>query len=283
MADALKDAGLHEDALRYYRPLRKTDEYADVGFFMAMGECCMALGRFEEAEECYLVVAEGDLGNVESRVQLAKLYELIGMTEQAFKYINEAVVLGRQASGRQRKRKDARLEHLAREFQAEDGTSPNSEVPTVRAAAESLMAGTSTSNNKKAAMTASSKRGADVETDWERTEHIRFLYSKMMQLRPKMDRGDIDATEDWLDIADALLRDFRSNRVFYPLQRSMVFSGYSRDAQRKAGKQKGKNIMDEAEEMADRLQESLGELQVDRPLVDFDSNSRCQERWLRNL
>ena len=82
----------------------------------------------------------------------------------------------------------------------------------------------------------------------------------MLQLQPAMGQGNDGATEDWLDIADALLRDFRSNRVFYPFQRRIVFMGYSREAQRKAGRLRSTTLMDEMQEMAGRLQESLGKL-----------------------
>lgn len=251
VADALKEVGLIEDALRYYKPIQQTGEYADVSFFMAMGECCMHLGQLEDAENCYLTVAEHDSRNVESRVQLAKLYENIGMTEQAFKYVNEAVLLGRQETGRQRRRKDTRLEQLAREFRTAE-ISP--ELPAKPITAVPLMETPGTVQT--AAPT--TRRGEELEVEGQRTELIQFLYSKMQQLQPRVNEGDINATEDWLDIADALLRDFRSNRVFYPLQRNMVFLGYSREAQRRAGKTKNKTLMDEMHEMAGRLQESLG-------------------------
>ena len=42
------------------------------------------------------------------------------------------------------------------------------------------------------------------------------------------------------------------------MQRNVVFMGYSREAQKKAGKHKGKSLLDEMQEMAGRLQESLG-------------------------
>lgn len=221
-----------------------------------MGECCLTLGKLEDAENCYLTVAEHDPRNVESRVQLAKLYESIGMTEQAFKYVNEAVLLGRQETGRQRRRKDTRLEQLAIEFKsAELGP----EAPALRAIAPKPLAeapATVLTTGPTAAATR--RRDEELEVEGQRTEHIQFLYSKMLQLQPMIREGNVDATEDWLDIADALLREFRSNRIFYPLQRHMVFLGYSREAQRKAGRHKHKTLMDEMQEMAGRLQESLG-------------------------
>jgi general transcription factor 3C polypeptide 3 (transcription factor C subunit 4) len=252
-ADALKEAGLFEDALRYYTPLQATDEYADVSFFMAMGECAACCGKASEAETYYLTVAEHDPTNVEVRVRLAKLYEANDMSEEALKYVNQAVMLGREETGRRRRRKDARIEQLTREFRAGG------------AGALRVIAPKPPSDVSAATLTisgAARNRVSQEELERNRSEQIRYLYSKMMELRPKMREGNPEVTEDWLDIADALLRDFRSNRVFYPLQRNMVFLGYSREAQRKAGKNRNKTLMDEMHEMAgrlqDRLQETLG-------------------------
>jgi general transcription factor 3C polypeptide 3 (transcription factor C subunit 4) len=155
------------------------------------------------------------------------------MTEQALRYVNDAVLLGRQEHRSNRRRKDTRLEELAREFKS------------VNVAA----------GPEDQSVEFSSALGSKGEA--ERTENIQFLFKKLTQLESKLQAGDAEATEDWLDIADALLREFRSNRIFYPLQRNVVFLGYSS----KAGKDA---LMDELQEMANRLQESLG---VIRPIV----------------
>ncbi|RDW70656.1 tetratricopeptide repeat protein [Aspergillus mulundensis] len=215
-ADALKEAELFEDALRFYKPIQQT-EYADVNFFMALGDCYRFLLELEDAENCYLTVSEHDSSHMESRVRLAKLYDGIGMREQALKYVNEAVLLGRQETRSNRRRKDTRLEELAREFRAVDLADESEEQPP---------------------------------GDMARTENVQFLYTKLMQLEAKLQARDADATEDWLDIADALLREFRSNRIFYPMQRNMVFLGYN-------SKGDSNSLMDELQEMANRLQEAL--------------------------
>ncbi|KAJ9283436.1 hypothetical protein DTO027B5_6152 [Paecilomyces variotii] len=280
VADALKDVGLIEDALRFYEPLQQTEEYADIGFFMAMGECYMACDRIEEAENCFLTVAEHDPKHVASRVNLAKLYENIGMTEQAFKYVNEAVLLGRQEtrSIRRRKRRDNRLGQLARGLMS---THIDGETPTYRSIApkevpQEAPAALMTAPTAAAAR----KRMRQEDLEGEGTEHIRFLYSKMMDLRQQMREGNMDATEDWLDIADALLWEFRSNRIFYPMQRNAVFMGYTREGQRSAGK--GKTMMDEMREMAGRLQESLGNV-AEEPLqtaIPTDYHGISFDEWL---
>ncbi|KAL4806915.1 hypothetical protein BDV18DRAFT_121499 [Aspergillus unguis] len=248
-ADALKEAEMFEDALRFYKPIQQT-EYADVSFFMAMGDCCRFMNELEDAENCYLTVAEYDAGNIESRVQLAKLYESIGMSEQALKYVNDAVLLGRQETRINRRRKDTRLEELAREFKSVD----------LAAEPESDQSSTAILGSKG---------------ETEKTENIQFLFKKLQQLESKLQEGDADATEDWLDIADALLREFRSNRAFYPVQRTAAFLGYANKS--------GKNaLMAEMQEMASRLQEALGTTEEEPPqsTIPTDYHGISFNEWL---
>ncbi|GMF68899.1 unnamed protein product [Aspergillus oryzae] len=218
----------------------------------------------EDAENCYLTVAEHDARNIESRVQLAKLYEGIGMTEQALKYVNEAVLLGRQETRGNRRRKDTRLEQLVMEFKLADGEIA---APGLSSALPHPVGNDGTAPTLTTKPAAVFGRKDSPESENERTESIQFLYTKLLQLQPKVKGGDLEATEDWLDIADALLREFRSNRVFYPLQRNAMFLGYSRDAHKKAGK---KTMMDEMQEMAGRLHESLGAIPTDYHGITFD-------------
>ncbi|KAE8396676.1 hypothetical protein BDV23DRAFT_143350 [Aspergillus alliaceus] len=279
VADALKEVGLFDDALRFYMPLQQTEEYADVSFFMAMGDCCRHLDRLEDAENCFLTVAEHDTRNIESRVQLAKLYEGIGMNEQALKYVNEAVLLGRQETRSHRRRKDTRLEQLVMEFKLAEG---DIVVPSLSSAVPNAIGNEVTAPALTSAPTNVLDRKESPESENERTENIRYLYTKLQQLQPKVKTGGLEATEDWLDIADALLREFRSNRVFYPLQRNVMFLGYSREAHKKAGKSKDRTMMDEMQEMAGRLQESLGTV-TDEPLqgaVPTDYHGITFDEWL---
>lgn len=277
VADALKDMGLAEEALRFYMPLQQTNEYADVSFFMAMGDCLRQLDKLEDAENCYLTVAEHDSRHIQSRVQLARLYDSLGMAEEALKYVNEAVLLERQEIRGDRRRKDTRLEQLVLEFKTADmgvdvGAAPLRPLAPKPAGDE----------GSTVTLTTVAGRKRSVEIGVDRTENVLYLYKKLSQLQPKVEEGNAEATEDWLDIADALLREFRSNRAFYPAQRSLTFLGYSRDAYKKGAKTKSDTIMDEMQEMASRLQESLGNV-PEEPLenvVPTDYHGISFDEWL---
>lgn len=249
VADALKELGLLEEALRFYEPIQHTSEHADVGFFLAMADCCMQLGKVEDAESCYLTVADHDSSNIESRAQLAKLYDSLGMPDQAYKYVNEAVLLSRQETRTRRRRKDARLEQLAAEFRRSGPVTfrPLAPKPTVQAETE----------------------GAQLPGEGGRTDDITFLYATLQQLEPKVKEGNLDAIEDWLDIADALLREFRSNRIFYPMARTTEFSGYVSQTSRRGNGSKENTFLTEMEEIAGRLQKSRGKIRMNMLFFSF--------------
>lgn len=265
-ADALKEAGFCREALLFYAPLQYTQEFADTGLFLAMANCYLACRNDSDAESCLLTVVEYDRTNIEARAKLAKFYESIGMMDQALKYVTEAVDLGRQESIPMRRRRGggdlgSRIAELAREFcSTETGLGAHREVepeppktPDHGENAPMSFTGLAPLSNLK------ERRPEDrIATALQDAEQVRFLYQKLLEFQPAMRAGEEDATEDWLDIADALLRNFRTNRVFFPLQKRMMFAGYSREAHRKAGRMKDANIMDEVQELAGRIQAALG-------------------------
>lgn len=238
VADALKDHGLLEEALRFYWPIQETADHADIGYFMAMADCCVQLERYEDAETFYLTVTEHDLDHMESRFHLAKLYESLNMKDEAYKYINEAILIGRQQAG-SRRRKDTRLEQLAEDFRRK-------EPGYARPLAPKQAATFTTSVHDHETLLAPGE-------DTRRAEDAQFLYQRLRQLESHVKEGDQQAVEDWLDIADGLLRDFRSNRVFYPMVRAMEFQGYHK----KSDKNKEPTLLDQAQDMAARLHKIL--------------------------
>lgn len=231
-----------------------------------MANCYLACKNDSEAESCLLTVVEYDRANIEARAKLAKFYESIGMMDLALKFVTEAVDLGRQESIPMRRRKKggdprARIAELARElcpteFGANAQTETELEPPRSPAHNESVPI--SFTGPTPFPITKDRRPEDRIAAALQNAEQVRFLYQKLLEFQPAMRAGDEDGTEDWLDIADALLRNFRTNRVFFPLQKRMMFAGYSRDAHRKAGRLKGADIMDEVQELAGRIQSAMG-------------------------
>lgn len=265
-ANTLKDCGLFSDALQYYIPLQRYQEHTDTSLLVSMAECYSACKNNEAAENCYLMTVEYDENTIEVRVKLAKFYEKFGMFEQALKYINEASELGRQEFMTKRKRPFiTRIEQLANAFRSLDAQNAgiNQDIEERRRSRISVQTAEGLHNSRnKVSLTTSlpsalKKRAAEARFN-ALGDHIQYLHTKLLELRPEMRSGEPTVTEDWLDIADALICHFRSNRVFFPVQRSMSFLGNSKDGQKKSGKLKSATILNEVQETADRLQTALG-------------------------
>ncbi|KAI5299132.1 transcription factor TFIIIC subunit tfc4, partial [Ascosphaera pollenicola] len=215
--DALRDVGLWREALHFYQPLQHIPHCADTDLFVSMAKCYAGEGDPEAAENCYLTVVEYDENNVEARAGLAKFYDRLKMTEQALKFANEVIELECEDSYPRRKgaSRSARVEQLTRILRAKDAE--DGDLLPVRPIREqiadaygepetgpdlSLVASTSTATLQK-------RREAAIQhAPGTRREQIQYLHSKLVELAPAMRDGDAVATEDWLDIADALIRDF---------------------------------------------------------------------------
>lgn len=328
VADSLKAAGQFKEALRYYTPLVDSSEGQDTPLFIAAGECFQIGGDLDRAEECYRGAIAADEKNVEARVKLAKMLEDIGEADEAFRYINEAVALGRDASNRPQKRKyrrkaqglatdstptSSKIRELLPKGQIRDRTtlnrtsesqreSPKSgEIPeaeTDSASSIALIKNSTLSKTPGRSLYLPSKRSrwnqrlffgnegprprgraawrtptaeekaTAEELDRARTKHVQQLYTTLQTLQQPAREGNQEALEDWLDTADEMLRDFRSNRVFYPYERHQKFEGYDRASRAKQFRKKNVKLKDLAaedlnasllEDMAERLHRKSGQ------------------------
>ncbi|KAL8797603.1 MAG: hypothetical protein Q9182_007190 [Xanthomendoza sp. 2 TL-2023] len=58
VADALRDTGMYDEALRYYEPLQQMPGYMDISYYADMAVCYKAVGLGTEAKECNRIIAD---------------------------------------------------------------------------------------------------------------------------------------------------------------------------------------------------------------------------------
>ncbi len=80
LGSALLEQGRVETALPYFLLYRRIadsseDVELDAGLLVYQGRCHLALGDKEAAEECFIAAIEADDENIDSRYELAKMYE----------------------------------------------------------------------------------------------------------------------------------------------------------------------------------------------------------------
>jgi len=226
-------------------------DYTDTSFFTAMAKCYRAIGLVAEAEDCYQTIIEHDEKNVEARVHLAKMFEELGMPEQAFTYVNEVILLGRQDM--EPTKKDSYVVAAA-------VADVDSVMPTMLARRISRPGARKPTTSINVAEKEALERTRD--------NNIRMLHLRLLGLQGQMLAGDEESTAQWLDAARSLILDFRSNKLFFPWDKYVKFYGYSKEARRKALKPKTSEAIDEMEAMAGRLQGSLDSRLGDRTQIE---------------
>ena len=261
-ASALKKVGLYQEALKYYEPLLASKAYSDTEFLLGTGNCMLECGQDDTALNLFEEAKRADASNVEARLQLARLYNAKGLVAKARTNAQEAVTLGRQNLVRAQRRRYERREQREQRERAEkelklahnlkfsklkskprganpgiplwrEGTSKQS-IPVQDGPKPAKKADKEV--KKKAAAEAAATAKAAAAKD--KLADMEVKYSALLLLQEEVRAGHSEARDEWLDVADDMIRDFRSNRIFFPPERYIIFDGseggFRRHAHRRA-------------------------------------------------
>ncbi|KIX05535.1 uncharacterized protein Z518_06407 [Rhinocladiella mackenziei CBS 650.93] len=250
VARALYAAQEHNQALRYFEPLKEVNAYSDTDFWLGIAACSYICGNKVQAIECYEEAKSGDDNCGEARTQLSKLYADLGERAKAMENAREAVRIAASSVQRTEKRKYERKEQrLAREaaekalkqaYRLPSSIDQDNPIDRIEARLQrkrrrltrdkSVIAPRMIPPNRQE-RPLTSKPMTAVERETHRTENILRLYTTLVDSTEAMREGDEIARNTWMDCAEVLITDFRSNRVFYPAERHAAFTGYDREAQ----------------------------------------------------
>ncbi|KAL9098728.1 MAG: hypothetical protein Q9163_005663 [Psora crenata] len=202
-ANALRGRQYFEEALRYYQPLRRASAHSDASLFMEIALCYRAVGSKEEAEGCYKRILEHDPGSTEARVALWNMSKEIESLP---------------ADVARTRSLPSVFKHKSRRgFSAPSTRSSRSGIfPTL--APPSLASHNSTP---------SSTRQPDVVQVSAQSEEVQALFVRWQMLCDDRRSSECDDAA-WFEAARLLLRTFRDNRIFYPMDRHHKFYGYSK-------------------------------------------------------
>lgn len=253
-ANALYAIKEHEQALRYFEALRDVNAYSDVDFWLAIATCYYVTGDKLQAVDCYEAAKEADSECGEARTQLAKLYTDLEEKEKAMVNAREAIRIAEQATPqtdkRRYERKEQRLARKAAEnalkeaYRLRGPLAQGSAIDRIEArlqrrkTKEDMMSMRKPRQRKekpapqprpipKPHPPPPRKPMTPAEKDAYRTEAVTRLYTNLLENAEGMREGDELAVETWTNCAISLIMDFRSNRFFYPYERSLPFIGYS--------------------------------------------------------
>ena len=242
VAPKLLEAGLYQDSLAFYLALKRHPSLVTPSLYIAMGKCFLGDRLDFKAEDCFQTAIQMDDDNIEARMELAKMYELVGEQEQAFIYVNEVMSIKRSQNTRLRPG-----QKLGRRRARIDG--PPSE-PSEPQTDGSIMDNRVPRTYKTRRLAAPAEKQIQ---EAARAEQLQAQYYTMRTEHEGMRHGEARATNEWMDAARDLTDDFRSFKAFYPWDKYVKFLGYTGGSRAQAET----SLDSDLTAMAERLSRSL--------------------------
>jgi general transcription factor 3C polypeptide 3 (transcription factor C subunit 4) len=224
VGDALREARLHQEALRFYEPLKNRLEAVDSRFCFDLAICYQTLGRDEDYKNS-LQIFKRNARDPQYHIGLAKLYQSQGRDADMWHLIKQLRRVGKTKMVR-----DAGLPLVPPEVEQEAGQKPNA------GAARSPAVGTPSNREQSQEQPSAKRRYGEgrrlrqerIERDHQQDMIIGSLWQDMKALDQAVDAGDPEALSEWLGIANEVFDDFRDQQAFFPRDRHLKFIGYGR-------------------------------------------------------
>ena len=233
-ADALRLKCYYHESLSYYEPLQYVQGYTDAAYFADMAACYRAIGMKAEAKDCYQAIVDHDDCNVEAKLHLVRLYEELGMPDQAGAHVRDV------------------LSVTSRNWKRSGNVGALKQTATMSALGSSSY--TSTMLMPCPPRQVLRPRAIEKEVrEQAHTENVFALHLRLQELIEKARNGDMEFKIRWKAIAKSLIQDFKSNRAFYPYDKNVKFLGYSKQARTGPIRSKGGKIMQDVQSLAGRL------------------------------
>ncbi|CAL3964818.1 hypothetical protein PZA11_002263 [Diplocarpon coronariae] len=238
VADAMALKGHHELALAFYQPLRENPDHVDAAMLNTMGHCFVQEGNDSEAIAYLREAADLDPTHIESRMELARLYEKTNEAAHAFNLVNEVMMINRHQHASQKPRKRVSKKTMMKNLEAEAFLTPefaNRRISNSgrRARPESGDEGAPkvgrqpTREQTQASRLRRPRHNVLFEVAIEEARRLQLEYFTMVDNFDEMRSGNLDATSAWVGAATVLTNDFRGFKTFYPWEKYQKFLGYS--------------------------------------------------------
>ncbi|GAA5902958.1 hypothetical protein JCM6882_009654 [Rhodosporidiobolus microsporus] len=250
IGDAYYERAMYEAALDVFQLIAENEETNGPAAWFKIAQCHQATGDLEEAKECYENVVAEEPENIEAKLALAKVLEHLNEPARALQLIKDVITI--------------------REAQAvpEDGSEGGAR----------RRRSTWASREERAA------RRANRE-DAERARHAEFqmAFSRLDGLEARVQAGEDDAIQQWIEVATGLVDSFRSTRQLFPQDFKKKFVGMlGRPVGRPSGsgKKKERDIDADADQMADRLERTLDADEAEEPVEETSFRGLDFDQWV---
>ncbi|KAL5612537.1 uncharacterized protein BROUX77_002693 [Berkeleyomyces rouxiae] len=241
-AEQVFETDLLDRATPYFELLREIVGPEDAYVLFHLGQCYMGMGNTEAAEECFLATIEVDEGNIEARIELAKMYESAKEGEEALILVTEALALQHAQRGDEAGNADGETGNGSQPR----ARSKNTRNPRRRRRAPGMMP----ARFRPRRLGDPSQRR---KAEQERIKGLLDKYSEAQALRSKIYQGEGDMVPTWIIVVKELIDDFRSSKKFYTWDKYLKLLGRTSETD-ESQKEGSKSALDE---MAERLTKAV--------------------------
>ncbi|GAA5921558.1 hypothetical protein JCM1841_000569 [Sporobolomyces salmonicolor] len=231
IGEAYYENKMFEHALEVFQLMAECDETNGPAVWYKIAQCHQATGDWEDAKECYEHVVEEEPENVEAKLALARILEQLNEPARAMQLVRD--VMNRRAQ--------------------QDEDDDESEGP----GGARRRRRTWHSREERQALQKDREEA-------ERSRHAEFTaaFARLEHLDVAVSAGDEESKFQWLEIATRLVDSFRSTRQLFPSDFRKKFVGmmaprYGRRGRKGAKENRARDLEDEADLMANRLQRSM--------------------------
>lgn len=206
----LEEAQLFSDAIKFYLPLSRLEEFHIPELFTSIGKCFTELGRYQEAKEYYNYALELNPDNMD--IQLA-LVEILYYLDE----VDESQRLLESITARRKEAESA----ISDELKLQDDTSKGFER-AIETGNEALIQNKIIKPPKKGhRLTEAEKQ----ERDNRMKQNVIDKYNRLKRLYQGLEAGDQVAAKAWIQLASELIEIFSNVKNFFPKDRSRQFKG----------------------------------------------------------
>jgi general transcription factor 3C polypeptide 3 (transcription factor C subunit 4) len=220
IGDALREEQLHQDALRFYEPIQRQQEGVDSRFYFDIAICYQALGRTEDVNTTMEALRLFKRGARDANfyVGLAKLYQSQGKEAEMNSIIRQLKRMGKSdvviAAGLPCPRDTTRP--------------PGRKQTAIDDDEESLDDRGAGMYRSFRARSTRARRDKRLEQAKFRETIVQNLHNQARALEDEVASYDPNAVLDWMNIAEQLVDEFKTEKIFFPRERASKFTGYER-------------------------------------------------------
>ena len=203
-AQKLEAAQLFADAIKFYVPLSKIQEFQTAQLCSSLARCSTELGKYTDAKQYYNIALEMEPDNLDMMLSLVEVLYYLEEVEESQELLDRVNFL-RAIDQTQKTNEDVTVDDELSKLPSTGGALIENEVRV----------------KKKSRLTEAEKQ----EREARITQNVIEKFNRAQRLYQGVEQGDKVAAATWIQLTSELIELFCNVKNFFPKDRSRQFKG----------------------------------------------------------